>query len=857
MRFIKFTLALLLVSILLISLVFFARKQIVSYGINNYFDEHKAQLSCIDFNLTPSLDIIINKICIHSPQADIELENVSVQLQWSSTLQVNAINAETMKIQGNVKLLEKSDSNQRVFDDNSVKHYLSTLAQFTLPFPITIKALTYLPFYQADKAQKPVFYGNLSANKDNANFSLKNTKEVNILSATFFPEGKSFTAKLNANLAPLKQFLAVHQLALPAKLNNNIIIKGKLSTQLQWHEEILTATSKLDNFAIDSFAIDSPNGIAQSGSFNINGKLSWQTNITANQALFTIDEQSVMNINFSDKKLLEFLAKKNISTDVLTAIKDNPSNGLLIKPQGKIQIDFSKQQVFISKVKLAAKNKEKPLQLAFTDTYLTYEINKKAKKNNILKFTLKQSNYAANTTLLISRLNSISKQPINIVSAGKIKHNKLGWHITFLPTTTLELSRLALSTLELSESGVSRTNLNSTKTNTLSIKEFTTNWQGNIHIDNNGLTELSLQLNSQVSQLQIANLAQITQVELKADISGKLQNIDILSSIIVDNQPLANIKLNGAITKPQLEIFAKNLALTNLLALKLNLPIDVSLIDGSISYHLQGQLTDTNNWLNNAAKLDVSIQDVTGEVENTWIQALNWQQEFILSNGDINSVNVDKQPKKNLTIAKIETAPPLTELSAQTTLSFKNKAFSVIATQINTNTLGGSVNIAQAQWPFTASRSVNVQLTSIDLETLLALDPKQGIIVTGKISGSLPVALNDKQFTITGGKLHNVGNGIIKVANNPTVEQLKASDLQLKLAFDAMQNIHYHQLSSDVSMANDGYMLFDTVIKGRNPDIDNDVNLNLNLSYDLLGLLKSLNISNNLEQTLIDSLQKN
>jgi hypothetical protein len=57
-------------------------------------------------------------------------------------------------------------------------------------------------------------------------------------------------------------------------------------------------------------------------------------------------------------------------------------------------------------------------------------------------------------------------------------------------------------------------------------------------------------------------------------------------------------------------------------------------------------------------------------------------------------------------------------------------------------------------------------------------------------------------------------------------------------------------------MADDGYMQLDTVIKGRNPDIDNDVNLNLNLSYDLLGLLESLSITQRFEDRILKSLQR-
>lgn len=843
---------LLLIAILLISLVFFARKQVVTYSINNYLLAHKAQLSCLDFNLTAALDIIISKVCINAPQADIELENVSLQLQLSATLPVSAINVAAIRIQGKAKLLEQSDSDQQAFTENSVKHYLSTIAQLTLPLPITIKVFTYQPFSLVNNSDTPVFYGQFVANKKIINVALKDSKQANILSVNLTPTGYDFTAKLNADLASLQQFLAIHQLTLPAQFDKNLIIKGKLNTQLQWQKETLTATSQLEHFSIDSATGIRKSNIAQSDLFNINGMLSWQSSITANQALFVIDEQSVVNIDFSDKKLFELLAEKNIATDIVAAIKDNPSNGLTIKPQGRVEVDFAKQQVFIASVELASNNKARPLQLAFTETYLTYD--------KPLNFTVKQSNYAAKASLRISRLNKLSKQLVNIASTGTLKHNKkqngLGWQVTFNPDTTLELSMLELSSPPLNSAKTNST-VNIINKNALSIKKFITHWQGNIYIDNHGQTALSLQLNSQASPLQIANIAQIAQVELQADISGTLQDINITASLIADNQPLANIKLSGIISKPQLALFAQNVDITELLTLKLNLPIELSLIDGRINYHLRGQLTDTKNWLNNIAKLDVSIQDVSGEIAGTWLQELNWQQKFVLSNGYIKSVSLDKKSKSNLTIAKIETAPSLTEFSAQTDLYFKNKAFSFMATQLNAKTLGGSVNIAQLQWPFTASRSVNVQLTSIDLEELLELDPKQGIIVTGKISGNLPVTLNDKQFTIAGGKLHNIANGIIKVANNSTVEELKASDLQLKLAFDAMQNIHYHQLSSDVSMANDGYMLFDTVIKGRNPDLDNDVNLNLNLSYDLFGLLKSLNISSNLEQSLIDSLQKN
>jgi hypothetical protein len=50
-------------------------------------------------------------------------------------------------------------------------------------------------------------------------------------------------------------------------------------------------------------------------------------------------------------------------------------------------------------------------------------------------------------------------------------------------------------------------------------------------------------------------------------------------------------------------------------------------------------------------------------------------------------------------------------------------------------------------------------------------------------------------------------------------------------------------------------MLLLTTIKGQNPDLQNEVNFNLNLSYDLLGLFESLTITEQFENQVINGLQ--
>tara|TARA_B110000467_G_C18226503_1_gene426138 strand:- start:182 stop:1045 length:864 start_codon:yes stop_codon:yes gene_type:complete len=285
----------------------------------------------------------------------------------------------------------------------------------------------------------------------------------------------------------------------------------------------------------------------------------------------------------------------------------------------------------------------------------------------------------------------------------------------------------------------------------------------------------------------------------------------------------------------------------------MQLPLKVDLIDGLLDYNVSAHLADLSHIENTPFDVSVAVTSLSGEVDGLWLQELNWQQHFTLLAGKITT---KPNTSENLTVALIDTPTPITQLSINTNWTF-NKSFKLSASKLKADALGGSFYIPKLQWPFEEGHSVNVQLNSIDLEQVLALDKKQGIVVTGNISGQIPVTFDGEKYIIEKGELYNISDGLIQVSDNPAVAELKANNSQLQLAFDALQNLHYHQLSSAVSMADDGYMLLETVIKGRNPDIDNDVNLNLNLSYDLLGLLESLAITEQFEQGIIKGLQKN
>jgi hypothetical protein len=310
---------------------------------------------------------------------------------------------------------------------------------------------------------------------------------------------------------------------------------------------------------------------------------------------------------------------------------------------------------------------------------------------------------------------------------------------------------------------------------------------------------------------------------------------------------------------PTLTIKGNDILLTDLLALNIQLPVKINLIDGRLNYQVDGQILDKHNIMANTFNASITLNEVSGDIEDIWLQDLNWQQDVIIQNNYIKSI--DKQPVlqgevlPNLTLTKLESATPITNLASHIVLDTPITAFALMANNISGNLLGGTFKLNQVQWPLSQIKPIKLNLTEIDLEKLLALDKKQGIVVTGSISGHLPIYYNGKRPLVKEGHLYNVSSGVIQVFNNPAVEALQSENTQLKLAFDALQNLHYHHISSQASMADDGYMLLLTTIKGQNPDLQNEVNFNLNLSYDLLGLFESLTITEQFENQVINGLQ--
>lgn len=761
------------------------------------------------------------------------------------------------------------------------------------------------------------YIGKFSAIKNTLKFSIADHQRNTVIKANI-SINQSIAAKLARNqlqvgfvsqLAPLKQFLLAHELPLPPatlKTIESITVNGDFESELHYQAEQLSLSSQLKALSISSIeGVKNSGPFALTGALNLYSKINLASDNTSTEPSINpatildieFQKENSLQAQFSHQHLLNYLSKTSLSPELITLLNDNVIEQVIVNPYGNLSYDLNEKRLLLTGVtfNLAIKNNEtKVNQLALSNINinlnhylqsensllpqsLSTQVEANKSQQNQLSSTGNDNNqqktldeilptaeldFKFEMPLLISALKGFTHSPVILNLQGAMRQEQTKIIVSFDDSSTLTSNKISIPANQIA-----------TNNKQLTIKQVAMQIQGNITTNMPGQVKKSVQsndqlevkqsidvnlhLNSQVNKLRYANVVEINSLSINSNIIGNIDDIKIHAAVIADNVPLGNLVVSGAVNKPKLVLTAKQLPLTDLLALNIKLPTDVKLVEGTLSYRVKGQITDLNNVQNSTLDLSVDVASLSGEIANIWVQELNWQQNFQYLNGVLTSMSEQNSPaQENLTVALIDTPTPISKLSINTRWHYE-KAFKISATKLSGDILGGSFAIPKIQWPLDYKHSVDVQLTHIDLAQVLALDEKQGIVVTGNISGHLPIFYDGEKYTMENGELHNVSNGLIQIMNNPAVSKLKASNTQLQLAFDALQNLHYNQLSSDVSMADDGYMLLETVIKGRNPDIDNDVNLNLNLSYDLLGLLESMSITKQFEEKIIKGLQIN
>lgn len=150
------------------------------------------------------------------------------------------------------------------------------------------------------------------------------------------------------------------------------------------------------------------------------------------------------------------------------------------------------------------------------------------------------------------------------------------------------------------------------------------------------------------------------------------------------------------------------------------------------------------------------------------------------------------------------------------------------------------------------NNTLSLRLEALDLQTLLELYPQTSLKATGTIDGEIPLSFGESGIAVSDGWIEaQKGGGRIQYQpDDGAAAQQGAS--QLSFVADTLRNYVYTALRASVAYQPEGTLTLGVHIEGRNPDLNNgrQVNVNLNLEDNILALLKSMRIADDVEQQI-------
>ncbi|TMO07228.1 YdbH domain-containing protein [Pseudoalteromonas sp. S558] len=142
----------------------------------------------------------------------------------------------------------------------------------------------------------------------------------------------------------------------------------------------------------------------------------------------------------------------------------------------------------------------------------------------------------------------------------------------------------------------------------------------------------------------------------------------------------------------------------------------------------------------------------------------------------------------------------------------------------------------------------NVKFENIDASKLVTLDDKSGIVLTGRLAGSLPIHFDSGKIEIIDGSLFSQGTGNLKITNNAAFDSVMQQQQELQPVLGLLTNLDIQKLNSSVALKNDGWLKLGVNLQGYNKAEQQQVNFNYNHEENVFTLLRALRLSDEITQ---------
>jgi len=203
-----------------------------------------------------------------------------------------------------------------------------------------------------------------------------------------------------------------------------------------------------------------------------------------------------------------------------------------------------------------------------------------------------------------------------------------------------------------------------------------------------------------------------------------------------------------------------------------------------------------------------------------------------------------------LSLALIDVGLPVENISARYRLDAND--LSVDVESLRMEAFGGVVSADPFSFHTSAERNnLVLNVERMDLVELLSMQDFEAINVAGRINAVLPITIVGNRIIVEGGTLTGEAPGG-RIRYNPGPGGEPAADSAIGLATKALGNFEFDTLSSAVDYAEGGDLKLQMKLTGRNPDLDSQrpVVLNLGVETNIPEMLRSLQAARTVEDII-------
>jgi hypothetical protein len=278
---------------------------------------------------------------------------------------------------------------------------------------------------------------------------------------------------------------------------------------------------------------------------------------------------------------------------------------------------------------------------------------------------------------------------------------------------------------------------------------------------------------------------------------------------------------------------------------------DGDLIAGVVGLNGQAKWSTSGDQFALDGQASLQVENAAGFYADTAFTGLSTGLEV----GYTSTAGFTTKPS-SLSVALVDVGLPVEDITADYSLDLNSLA--VDMQNLRMTAFGGIIRADPFSFRTDRDRNnLTLHADLIQLDQVLSLKEFEAISVTGSIGASLPVTIERDKVTIAGGHLlGDAPGGVIRygVANASDTKSTSSMDLVTR----ALSNFVYDTLTSDIDYNEAGDLILKMQLKGRNPDMEGNrpVILNLSVENNVPQMLRSLQAARAVEEVLENRVKK-